>query len=247
MRTRRSAHALTVMVIALRASSAAAQDWSRYDEAVSILGATDTSLVPDLARLERVRAALERSRAAFPELRHITSNGPGTSISVQVSGRLGGDTALKRAVAAARRASPNAGSIALLHTGIRALDSLNALFGAARVVVGDSNALGWLWVRVEFPRPTNTARFEPAYEALGFFTGWVIRHLWPQPYGGVSWSPGRDADILDFRWESECTDPCQRHERYRVRVPHDPARPPVMVARSNVLDAGYIGRSIPQG
>jgi hypothetical protein len=208
--------------------AAHAQDWSRYAEAANAITFRDTTLYLDSARLERVRWGLERSRAAFPELRRIVARGPGATLasllyqfpdSVRQS--------LARQVQAAGPAARADGRVVLplARTGYLAFDSLNARFGAVDMVVPVDPVTGALerggLLEVRFIGPMNSGRLEGIYAAAGIRPDIHSWNLTGSEYPYVGWAPGADADVFRFGLRTECNDPCRRSERYVVRVPLD--------------------------
>jgi len=126
-------------------------------------------------------------------------------------------------------------------TGSSTLDSLSRRFGAARVVAQVDSATGSKLaetIAMEYARPMNVARIEAIYEAAGFFTYAPFRNLTTWFYPSVVWTSLPDADLFHFRLESDCRDPCHRHERYLVRVPLGPG-PAVMVEREVRIDPDH--------
>lgn len=206
----------------LSAPSVAAQDWYLYDEAANVVALRDTGIHLDPARLERVRSGLARSRAAFPRLRHIQAEGAGTVLYLAEFlfpadvrhrlSRLSGTQARRRW---------GVWWVELPSTGFAPLDSLNREFGAARVLLAVDSVTrsASMTIAVEFARPTNIGRLERIYAAAGVPRQMSLRDFTKGFYPGIVWTPGREYDVYEFFLSSECYDPCQRSERYRVRVP----------------------------
>lgn len=202
------------------------QDWSRYDEAANLVARGDTSLYLDSVRLERVRAALERSRAAFPELRRIRADGAGIELYLSTPFNDPGAAAvLRRQTLGPEQPRAWGRWREIASTGLAAVDSLNRRFGAVRVLARVDSATGTMpalpMIVVMFERPMNVERLETLYEAAGVATDMWSRHLTTWHYPWVGWTPGDGADELQFRLDTDCMDDCRRKERYVVRVPHD--------------------------
>ncbi|MBV9109177.1 MAG: hypothetical protein JO306_07210, partial [Gemmatimonadetes bacterium] len=77
-------------------------------------------------------------------------------------------------------------------------------------------------------------RIDAIYAAHGAPSGLLIDITrWFYPV--VNWRPGDAADELDFRLDSDCRDPCHRHEHYVVRVPRN-GGPVQMIHREVKID-----------
>jgi hypothetical protein len=209
-------------------AAAHAQDWSRYAEAANVITFRDTALYLDSAQLERVRRGLERSRAAFPELRRIVARGPGATLAsllYQFPDSVRQSLVRRAAEAGLAARADGRVVIALARTGYLAFDSLNARFGAVDMVVPVDPATGALerggLLEVRFSRPVNSGRLEGIYAAAGIVPDIHSWDLTGSEYPYVGWVPGADADVFRFGMDSECFDPCRRRERYVVRVPLD--------------------------
>lgn len=210
-----------------------AQDWHRFDEAASVVSAVDTSIVLDLALLERVRSGLARSRMEFPQLREIRDEETGTVLYLPAL-LFPTDVWQRLSRLSGARARRGHGGLwmEIPSTGYARVDSLNRRFGASRVrlAIDSVTRAPLLTVAVEFARPTNVARLERIYEAAGVRTASLLRHLWPGGHAGIRWRPGRESDRFEFVRSSACITWCRREERYLVRVPRGAGRPEMLDA-----------------
>ena len=210
---------------ATRTRAPAQTNWSRYDEAATLLSRTDTSLFLDTLPLERIRSALERSRAAFPELRRIVDvDFEAATLRLAVfmlpdDGRAALAEQVRRALRSGRRESRR---VEVASTGMARLDSLNAAFRAVRVTAplrADADSLDTVgYLAIEFARPANIPRIEKIYAANGIESG-VFGGLTTWFYPVVNWRPGERADELHFRLDSDCRAPMSWMSKTRASRP----------------------------
>lgn len=236
---------LAAFIALTAATGASAQSrWSRYDEAATVLARRDTAIWLDTVRLERIRSGIERSRAAFPELRRIVDidfDAATFHVSVlmlpeSVQAALAEE--VRRAVQ--RSARRDSGRIEIASTGTAVFDSLNAAFHGVRItapVVTDADTLDRLgFLAIELARPADIRRIHQVYAAHGIDSGFGLMDgvtTWFYPV--VNWRPGEEADELDFRLHSDCRDPCHSHEHYVILVPRN-GRPVRMIRREVKID-----------
>jgi hypothetical protein len=238
----RTVLAAAFLAAAMGTRAAAQTRWSRYDEAATVLARRDTSLFLDTVRLERIRSGIERSRAAFPELRRIVDIDFGAvtyyinvlMLPDSVQDALGEQVRL----AVRRGARRDSARIEIASTGIATFDSLNAAFHVVRITAPLSERADTLdrsdFLVIELARPANIRRIDEIYRAHGIESGLAGRsQTWFYPV--VNWRPGEAADELDFRLASDCRDPCHRHEHYVIRVPRN-GGPVQMIQREVKID-----------